>query len=342
MRATHRDLLVRPYEEEDEARVIDLLETTLGGGPGGARPSEFFRWKHLASPFGASYMLIGEADGCIAGFRAFMRWRFQAGAMSFPAVRAVDTATHPDYRRSGIFSLLTREALASLRGDTDLVFNTPNEKSLPGYLKLGWRVVATVRPSLRVRRPLRFVRGLRSLRDLDGAAGEAPSVGAEPAGEALRDEDAVSALLQVAGSELRGLHTPRDLPYLRWRYGRAPLLDYRALRVERAGRLSGLALFRVRPRGVLWEATIAELLVAPGDVGTAGRLLRGVAKSAGVDHLTCWSPPGSTAARAARRHGFLPAPSGVTFVAKPLKERMRPDPTRRESWALSLGDLEVF
>jgi GNAT superfamily N-acetyltransferase len=342
VKATDRELLVRPYEEEDEHRVIELLETALGSGPGGARPVEFFRWKHFANPFGASFMLIGEADGRIVGFRAFLRWRFQAGESTFHAVRAVDTATHPDHQRSGIFSRLTRDALAGLRDDTDLVFNTPNEKSLPGYLKMGWEVVATVRPSLRVRRPLRFVRGLRSLRDLDGAAGEPPPVEAEPAVEALRDEDAVSALLEAAGSELRGLHTPRDVPYLRWRYGTAPLLDYRAVRVERAGFLSGLALFRIRPRGILWEAAIAELVVRPGDARTAGQLLRDVARSARADHLTCWSPSGSTAARAARKHGFLPAPSGVTFVAKPLKGEMRPDPTRRESWALSLGDLEVF
>ena len=77
-------------------------------------------------------MLVAEADGRIVGLRAFMRWEFAAGDRRFRAVRAVDTATHPDYQGQGIFSRLTLEALDALRDQADFVFNTPNEKSLPG------------------------------------------------------------------------------------------------------------------------------------------------------------------------------------------------------------------
>lgn len=331
---------VRTYEKQDEPRVLDLLTASLGEGPAGGRAPEFFRWKHEESPFGRSVMLVAETDGRIVGLRAFMRWEFRSGEATLQAVRAVDTATHPDYQRLGIFSALTREALMSLDG-VDFVFNTPNEKSLPGYLKLGWSVVERVPVALRVRHPLRFLGRLRGSRARVDGAQSRPSVHAEVAEAFLRIDD-LSALLEEAAVSDPRLRTDRRLDYLRWRYSCAPFLDYRAVKVERAERVVGLAIFRVRPRGRLWESTISEVIVAPGDAHVARGLIRQVVRASAVDHLTCSFPVASTAARAARRCGFLPTPGGVTFVVKPLRTDLDPDPTAYRSWALSLGDVEVF
>ncbi|HXF73615.1 MAG TPA: GNAT family N-acetyltransferase, partial [Actinomycetota bacterium] len=135
---------------------------------------------------------------------------------------------------------------------------------------------------------------------------------------------------------------PRSLPYLRWRYGEAPGLGYRAVVEGDPERPDGLAIFRVRPRGSLWEAAVAEALVRPGDRATAARLLRRVVRAVRADHLTCSFPPGSTALGAARRAGFLPAPAGITLVALPLADELREVARDLGRWALTLGDLEVF
>jgi GNAT superfamily N-acetyltransferase len=328
---------VRPFVDEDLPRVLGLLDASLGGGPAGRRPPELFRWKHLDNPFGRSLLLVAEHDNRLIGLRAFMRWRFQAGDRVLTAVRAVDTATHPDFQGMGVFSRLTRAALDAMEGQVDLVFNTPNGRSGPGYLKLGWREVGRVPVAVRVRRPLRL---LTSRWARPAGPAPAPPVTAGPAAATLEDADAVAALL---GREPTpgGLATPRTVGYLRWRYGAAPLLGYRAVAEERGGELAGLALFRVRPRGGLWESTVAEVL-AGDDPATARRLLRRVAAAAPVDHLTLHAPAGSPLARAARRSGYLPSPAGIWLVANPRTAGIDPDPTRLDAWALSLGDLEVF
>ena len=333
---------VRSYRVEDEPRVLALLEAAMGKGPAGERSPEFFRWKHLDNPFGPSFMLVAEGDGTIVGFRSFMRWRFQAGGRMVPAVRAVDTATHPEFQGRGVFSRLTLEALEALREEADLVFNTPNEKSLPGYLKMGWRTVGKVPISIRVRRPIRFARGLRWRGAPAGASGVRPPIDAETAAEALRDEKEVALLLDRAGGDDQLLSTPRDVEYLRWRYGSARVLDYRAVREQQGDRLTGLAIFRVRPRGKLWESTVTEVLVPRGDARTARTLLHRVVEAAGVDHVTCHFPAGSAPARGARRSGFFRSPGGMTLVVNPLRDDVDTDLTALGSWALSLGDLEVF
>jgi GNAT superfamily N-acetyltransferase len=331
-------ITVRQFAATDEVAVLGLLNAALGGGPAGRRPPEFFRWKHWANPFGPSLMLVAESDGQPIGLRAFMRWRFQSGGRTVTAVRAVDTATHPNYQGRGVFSLLTRTALDLLKDEADLVFNTPNNASRPGYLKLGWRDVGRVPVAVRVRRPLRLVRERRASA---GPSPPRPAVTAELVGRVLEREQPIAGLLAEAGTagDPR-LRTPRDLAYLRWRYGAAPLLGYAGVVEEEAGQVRGLAIFRVRPRGGLWESTIAELLVPSGDRRTAGRLLRRVADAAPVDHLTLHIGDGMV--MTAARSGFLPAPGGIRLVVNPLGAGLQPDPSDLGAWALSLGDLEVF
>jgi hypothetical protein len=266
-----------------------------------------------------------------------MRWRFAADGRTITAARAVDTATHPDYQGMGIFTRLTLELLDAVDGEVDLVFNTPNAKSGPGYLKMGWREVGRVPVKVRVRRPLRLLGGRRAR----GGQRPTPPVRADAAAAILERADKVAGLLGREPPAPPALSTPRDLPYLRWRYGDAPLLGYRAVTEQRDGELAGLAVFRVRPRGRLWESTVVEVL-AGGDRRIARGLLRRVAAAAPVDHLTLHAPARSPLARAAAGSGFLPSPGGILLVANPRRPDIRPDPTDLGAWALSLGDLEVF
>jgi GNAT superfamily N-acetyltransferase len=341
VRTPLRTLSLRAYRDDDEDAVLRLLDASLGGGPAGRRPPAFFRWKHLANPFGRSFMMVAEDDGGIVGLRAFMRWRFHAGDGELQAVRAVDTATHPEYQGRGIFSRLTLAALDELAGETDLVFNTPNEKSLPGYLKMGWRPVGEVPIRVRARHPLRVARRRRSIRATPSGAGPPPRVDAPSAAEALRDAEGLSLLLRETETNGDQIATPRALEYMRWRYGDAPLLDYRVARIDGSSGTDGLAIFRVRRRGTLWETTIPEVLVPSGDSRTARGLFRAIARAADVDHMTCSFPSGTAAARAVR-FTTVPAPRGMTLVVRPLRENLLPDPGLLDSWALSLGDLEVF
>ncbi|MGH2817498.1 MAG: GNAT family N-acetyltransferase [Actinomycetota bacterium] len=333
---------LRSYRDADETGVLELLSATLGGGPTGERSSDVFRWKHLENPFGRSYMMVAEAEGRIIALRSFMRWRFLAGNLALRGVRAVDTTTHPDYQRRGIFTKLTGEALENLAGEADFVFNTPNVNSLPGDLRMGWRKVGKIPISVRVRRPVKVLTRFRSAKSGILGPRPRPSIEAETAADALLDPGLPSLLADVAERRDNRIATPRDLKYLWWRYAAAHLLDYRAVREESEGGLAGIALFRVRPRGELWESTVAEVIVRVGDRTTARRLLRGVVKASSVDHLTCHFPSGSASSFGARRAGFVRIPGGMTFLVNPLNGGLQPEPTELRSWALTLGDLEVF
>lgn len=339
--AKNTDYEVRRYRDADEPGVLELLRLSLGEGPAGERSSEFFHWKHISNPFGRSLMLVAESQSTIIGLRAFMRWRFTAGGQSLSAVQAVDTATHPDFQGIGVFSTLTREALEQLSRDTDFVYNTPNDKSLPGYLKMGWSSVGTVRVSVRVQHPVKFVRHMVG----DGESsspGVMPAINAQPAEDLLGSETEISELLGESDPGRPEITTSRSFDYLRWRYVKAPNLDYRAIGERRGGRIRGLAIFRVRARRGLWETALLELILPKGERAMGRRLVRRVLSSASTDHAICHFPGGTIQARTAFRSGFLRTRRGVLLVARPLRRNVEPSPQALGSWALSLGDMEVF
>jgi GNAT superfamily N-acetyltransferase len=340
--STDDDYVVRPYDDADEGKVLALLDETLGVGPIGARTGEFFRWKHFANPFGHSFMLVAVSGDRIIGLRAFLRWSFQAGPRTLHAVQAVDTATHPDYQGRGVFRRLTLAALEQLRDEVDFVFNTPNEKSLPGYLKMGWEVVGTIPVSVRLRHPLRFARRVRSFGDVAGSPVDV-TVEASEVGDVISATSDVPDLLAEmnAGRDDR-ISTDVSMAYLNWRYCAAPGLDYRAVREPANGRLRGFAVFRIRSRGSLVEASVTDLFVRPRDRRCARTLIRAIASAVSVDHLTCHFPTGTAAASAATRSGFLPTGKGITLAVNELRTGIVPDPASLASWALTLGDVEVF
>ena len=119
---------------KDIQEIVNLLLTSLSN----KNSREHFIWKHIENPFGKSYGLLACENDKIIGVRMFMFWKFEKGGEIIRALRPVDTITHPDYRGKGIFKKLTLDGLRNCSGKYDLIFNTPNKKSLPGYLKMGW------------------------------------------------------------------------------------------------------------------------------------------------------------------------------------------------------------
>jgi hypothetical protein len=127
----------------DMPQILSLTKAHLDE----AFSEDFFVWKHLQNPFGVSFAMGAWDSEKLVGLRMFMRWEFVGPKGTLiKAIRPVDTVTHHDYRGQGIFKSLTLKGLELCQNDYDLVFNTPNENSLPGYLKMGWQTIDLAYP----------------------------------------------------------------------------------------------------------------------------------------------------------------------------------------------------
>jgi GNAT superfamily N-acetyltransferase len=310
------ELTIRPSVSGDRAQVLAVAAMALGWADD-ERDREFFRWKHEENPAGPSPAWVAEDAGEVVAFRTFLRWSFRTGTERLEMGRAVDTATHPDYQGRGLFRRLTLQAVEDLTAlGVDAIFNTPNEQSRPGYLKMGWhelgRPTIGMRPATLWRLPI-----LRQARTAAEKWSEPCAIG-EPAAQALQDP-AVASL--VAGLPLTGWSTARSTAYLAWRYRFEPL-QYRA--IEAGG---GLVIFRVRRRGPAREVAIVEWLAPRPDRAALGRLVREAGDYAMGIGL------GVT-------HGLLPLRrQGPIVTWRPLA---RPAVPPLGDLSFSLGDLELF
>ena len=302
-------MTIRPATPQDIPQIVDLLRLSLGD-VSTTKSERYWRWKHVDNPFGASHILLAEEDGVLVGVRAFMQWRWTDGQRQYTALRAVDTATHPEYRGRGIFKKLTLQLIAErTEAGDDFIFNTPNEQSKPGYLKMGWREVGKLPVALRLNRPFHLL--TRKL----GLIGPAQEV-AETELEAYRTSFDWGMWEEGAGPQVRGWSTAFRDDYLTWRYRDCPVASY--LPVGEPGKY----LLVVHPKATALglEFRIVQAWIAAGELGAARSALRQLRRQFRPDYTSI--APGSGLDRGL---SWLTRPFGpvltfreLTFSAPPV------------------------
>ena len=326
---TDDQILVRCAEPADRGAVLRLLGPTLGWSSDDSFAA-FYAWKHEQNPFGPSPSWVAVDGHEVVGLRNFLRWEHVApGGEVLRTVRAVDTATRRSHQGRGIFRRMTLHALDDLRAEgVAFVFNTPNDSSRPGYLKMGWTQVGHLAASVRLTSPASPWRMARARVPAD--IWSVPSTAGRPATEVL----ASPGLAELVGSVAPPgrLSTHRTPAFLRWRYGFGPL-GYRAVTLGDDVR-DGVALFRVRRRGSALECALCDVLAPAADPGAHRALVRSTARTSGADYVIRLGGP------AVDRVGFVRAPRGPVLTWRPLRDGTAGG--RVDDWALALGDIELF
>ncbi len=332
------ELESRPAVAADLPAIIALLQDSMGRADD-ERFDALFRWKHLENAFGASPMWVACAGERVVGLRTFMRWDFERAGATVRCVRAVDTATHPDFQGRGIFRRLTLDALPVLAADgVQFVFNTPNDQSRPGYLKMGWneigRAAACVRP-LSPRGAVRLARSRVPAAHWSEPAtfgADVDTVLADPQFAALLASGAAAMSTETMSTATGAdsYRTRRSPEFFRWRYA-TPLLGYRAVVAPR-GIGAGVAFVRLRRRGAAVEAVLAAL-VTPEPTPEARRVLRRAVVRAVRGR-----------ADYALGVGLIPGCVRVPSFGPVMTTRdvAMTAPTAVSAFDLSLGDLELF
>jgi predicted N-acetyltransferase YhbS len=311
---------IRPATPGDRPQIIELLQRSLGSD-GDPRYPDLFAWKHDHNRFGPSPMWVATDAGRVVAFRALMRWEFVRGGEVLRAVRAVDTATDPDFQGRGLFRALTTHGVEAMREDgVDFVFNTPNDQSRPGYLKMGWREVGRLPAAVRFTGPTGVLRAVRSRVPADRWSTDL-DVGI-PVLDWLAGGGPVDRL--AAPADVREIRTNIDDEFLAWRFG-GSLLGYRVVDDG-----DSAVIVRARMRGASKElAVVAEF----GDAKPTQRLAAKVASEAGCSYAIRIGRPNPAA-------GYVALPGGGPILTWRAvnDEGFPPLP----NWALSLGDIELF
>lgn len=132
-------LHIRQVALNDLSHLKPLVEVSFGR----AADEAYFDWKYCRNPNGP---VVGHeaiaADGQVAAFYGVIPERYLVNGDPIRVYQSMDTMTHPDFRRRGVFTHLAERTYQYLH-DTEgacLLIGIPGPTSLAGYIKkLGWQ-----------------------------------------------------------------------------------------------------------------------------------------------------------------------------------------------------------
>ncbi len=332
-------MIIRPATTEDKPAIIQLMKQSLGESliP---KSESLWNWKHEQNPFGSSFVLLAEEDQTLIGLRAFMQWQWQWKGATYRAIRAVDTATHPQHQGKGIFKKLTLQQLQACKEEgVHFVFNTPNDKSKPGYLKMGWVEQGKMPLKFAFRNPLSLVYSKYLNKNKFAAEGIDPT-------PAQTWPSEVSNLATNFSGENDFFFTKLSPQYINWRYAVNPLFRYNYFTDNE----NFLLISRVKNHSFTKELRLVEfiLLNSKADPAAVNKTMKKQV------HQFCRANSINLISFSGRQYhiykkyfnwmGILPVKNlgpVVTLKDVNMNERF-PELMHVQNWAYSIGDMELF
>ena len=205
----------------------------------GSRDEAYIQWLYYDNPAGRVFGTLAMDGDTVAGQYIIIPVIMVIDGEDRLCTISLDTFTHPDYRRQGIFVALSEAMFARLK-DLDIPFTMglPNENSRPGFLK-----------KLRFTEPLptRFFLRPLSLTPSSGPLirrfaslapwGMIPNGIARAKGFIVEIRDFPDMeWLDLLWREYQPLHTieiRKDAPWVAWRYRDNPRFSYRFVTISR-------------------------------------------------------------------------------------------------------------
>jgi len=119
---------------------FDIFRTLYRDVKGSNRPYDFDRWRLLETPFGICPTAVAVDNGKLAGFYTIWPVKIRLGDETVLGAQSMDTMTHPNYRRQGLFTKLALFCyeMAMSKG-YEILYGFPNSSSYPGFIRrLNW------------------------------------------------------------------------------------------------------------------------------------------------------------------------------------------------------------
>ena len=319
---------------QDTDMIVELLKLSLGETTL-PKSSGLWNWKHFKNPFGPSYILLAETDGVLVGVRAFMQWQWNAGNEKFNSVRAVDTATHPDYQGRGIFKKLTLQQASICKKDgKHFIFNSPNKQSQPGYLKMGWVQQGKMPIKFAIIVPFNFIKNIIFKR---------PEI--IPELQLIEDfTNVVNHVFINPPLVPKRISTSISKEYILWRYVQNPLYHYSFF----SDNSNYLLIYRFRKQKGFNELRIADIIIFNEKYAEINKSIaeniQKIAKENEFDFVSISTCQFEVYKKCFHSITWLPSFSiGPSIVLKNLNLGNNFSQLLNKSrWSYSIGDMELF
>ncbi len=133
--------------KQNELHKLEAFFKTQYTGTEGYGSAALFDWKIFKNPNGTGTVYTFNSNGTVASSASITQKLLIAHKSILKSAEIGDTFTHQDFQRKGLFANLVNQASHdALSSDIKLIFGTPNNQSLPGYLKkTGFQIIESLK-----------------------------------------------------------------------------------------------------------------------------------------------------------------------------------------------------
>lgn len=342
-----RSWTVREATEGDLNAIRELYLDVWGYN----RPRQYDHWRYFTPPSGLCPMTLAADGDRLAGAYTIWPVKIRVGNETVLGAQSMDTMTHPDYGRQGIFTVLADACYeaAAARG-FEVLYGFPNPLSYPGFVKkLGWTHTGDITHWTRPIRPSGHGKIPKLAGPFVDLAVRLLPTGRRYGLEISHTKPTAAELedLVARSSESYGAcHIERSPAWIDWRYSDQAENDYRWVSAYQDGRLIATGVWGMQ--NATWgevrdnRAHLVELL--GGDDKGLQAVLSAIIDDAMqaraiVLETICNVGPITAALRRAGFFRHRQAP----FIARGLGNR-KSDATILDpaNWRIMGGDIDTF
>lgn len=352
----------REYRDGDQEGILELTEAVYGKVADRERWFNWWKWMYNDNPAGRGRIWLAEHRGKMVGQYAIVpRVMNVAGEIIIGAL-SLDTMTHPDYRRHGIFESLAKKTYSQAAEDgIHVIYGFPNEFSYSGFIKkLGWfdicyipALVKVIHPEnvmktmLKARFVTRFLTsGVKLMFKAISRKKEMPPPVGLTITEVSSFDDRINNLWRNIAKEHK-VGVVRNKEYLNWRYSKVPNVKYTIYLAEVSGEVCGYTVLRCLETQSLKSGIIFDIIAPLNQDKTIQSLVSKAIehlKQEKADIIYCRTVEDRGYRRIFKENGFIYSrfKLGSRFAAYSSNQAMKIYLENSKHWFIQIGDSDLL
>ena len=352
---------MRKYKEGDEVRIIDYQNR--GMRPEDRRSLDYWHWEYAHNPTGIKTIWIAEDNDLLVGHYALMPLGMKVGSRILPGAQSVDTFTHHNYRRLGIFVALATKVydLAGNNG-ISVLYGFPSIAAYHGFVKrLQWIKVSSIDIMLRPLSKLSLILQILTQAKTKNIKGIFSLIFYYLFDKFLRRKKPIlhsglkvkrikrfHEILDKLWAEIEledRIRVVKNQEYMNWRYIEKPGNSYSAFQVEDGNTIIGYIVIenKLSAGTYLKKGLILDILCKSNGLHMRQLLKIGaiILNQRGADTILFWTVTGSQDQDLLRSEGFAPIGERILIARSNLPTVNIRELSNPYHWHIVAGDVDT-